>query len=158
MAILQLIRFNDGPDLPSPVAGMFGTLTLPSGRNLYTCERPWVGNKTSVSCIPDGVYKLKKRKSNVVSRTTGGDYTEGWEVTAVPGRTFIMLHPGNWPDDLEGCIAPGLSYGLLRHRTHGDLRLAVGSSRDAFDILMGELDNGEEEHELHILPQFREYP
>lgn len=156
MAILRLTRFNDGPELPSKVAGMFGTLILPSDRELYTCEPPWVGNAPFKSCIPDGVYLLKKRLSQVVEDTTAGKYREGWEVTAVPGRTFIMFHPGNWPHNFKGCIGPGLSYGLIPD-AQGTYRLGVGSSMDAFEILMAELE-GEDEHELHIMPRLREYP
>lgn len=157
MAVLQLTRFNDGPELPSKVAGMFGTLVLPSGRTIYTCEPPWVGNAPFKSCIPDGVYTLKKRRSKVVEKTTNGKYLEGWEVTAVPGRTFIMIHPGNWPHNFQGCIGPGLTYDLIPD-AQGTYRIGVGRSMDAFEILMGELDNGETSHEIHIMPRLREYP
>lgn len=156
MAHLQLTRFNDGPDLPSKVAGMFGTLSLPSGKSIFTVERAWVGNKPYVSCIPDGVYTLRKRRSNVVEDTTGGKYLEGWELTDVTGRTYIMIHPGNWPHNFEGCIGPGLTYGLVMD-AQGTYRLGVGRSMDAFEILMDELD-GEEEHTLEIIPKLREYP
>ncbi len=156
MATIPLTRFNHGPELPSTVAGTFGKLILPSGRELFTVEPPWVGNKPSVSCIPDGVYTLRKRKSGIVSRTTGGEFTEGWEVTAVPGRTYIMIHPANWPHDLEGCIGPGINYGLMAD-SMGTHRIAVTSSLAAFRILMAELE-GEETHELHILPYLVSYP
>lgn len=112
------------------LAGSFGKLILPDGSSFFTCERSWADNKTSVSCIPPGVYELRKRRSGVVERTTDGQYTEGWEVTNVPGRTYIMLHPANWPSELEGCIAPGQGFGML------DGRLAVTHSRKAFDQLM----------------------
>ena len=151
MATLRLTRFNYGPELPSPVGGTFGNIELPSGRKLYTVEPPWVGNKQSVSCIPDGVYKLHMRDSGVVSRSSGGEFKAGWEVTAVPNRTFIMLHPGNWPHNFEGCIGVGLSYLLLSGR------LGVSSSRDAFRILMSELPV-DEEHEIDIRPTLIEYP
>lgn len=156
MAILQLTRFNDGPELPSKVAGMFGSLILPSGREIYTVEPPWVGNKPFVSCIPDGVYKLRKRRSKVVSDTTAGKFKEGWQVIAVPNRTYIMIHPGNWPHNFKGCIGPGLTYDLIPD-AQGTYRLGVGRSMDAFEVFMAELE-GEGEHEIQIMPQLREYP
>lgn len=149
---LYLHRFNHGPeDINSPVTGTFGKLRLPDGKTLYTVERPWKGNKPSESCIPDGVYTLRKRRSGVVERSSKGKYLEGWEVCDVPGRTYIMNHPANWPTDVEGCIGYGKTYGLI------DGRLAVGHSQDAFDLFMQALE-GEEEHILHIMPYLVEYP
>jgi hypothetical protein len=131
---LVLERFSYAPD------GTFGVITFPSGVQLYTAERPWLGNKPSVSCIPEGVYALGKRESRVVSRTSGGSFTEGWEVKAVPGRTFIMVHPGNYPlVDLEGCIAVGKEYQILMDKK-GVPRNAVGLSRAAFEVFMREMD------------------
>ena len=138
MALLTICRFNYGPDLPSPAAGTFGVATLPSGRKLYSVERPWVGNENDVSCIPEGVYKLGWRRSGVIERSSGGEFTEGWEVQGVPGRSLIMLHVGNWPTDFEGCIGFGMKYGLLGGK------LAVSRSREAFRLLMAELPRDEE--------------
>lgn len=156
MADLRMSRFNYGPDLPSKVAGTFSRLILPSSRQLFTVERSWLGNKPFVSCIPPGVYTLRKRFSRVVKDTTNGEFTRGWEVTNVPGRSYIMWHPANWPHNLEGCIGPGLDYGLLAD-AQGTYRLAVKSSLDAFRVFMGELE-GEDEHRLIIMPYTEEYP
>lgn len=159
MATIRLERFNYGPgDSSSPVTGTFGVFTLPSGRELYTVERPWLQNKPFESCIPEGVYRLKKRRSNVVKTTSGGEYLDGWEVTGVPGRSLIMLHVANWPRNVEGCIGVGLAYGILS----GSLAvlsgsLAVLNSLNAFRILMDELD-GDTEHDLHITGYVVQYP
>ena len=141
--ILQ--RFAYAPD------GTFGRIHLPGSQVLFTCERPWRNNQNDVSCIPDGVYTLKKRRSGVVERSSVGDYVEGWEVTNVPGRTFIMLHPANWPHELEGCIAPGKNYRILEGRN------GVTDSRAAFAVLMGALD-GQDSWDLDIRPFRMEYP
>jgi len=87
--------------------GTPGRLEMP-GFECHTMERPWHGNRVSESCIPPGVYPLRKRRSEVVRQASGGRYPEGWEVQDVPGRTFIMIHPGNTIDDSEGCILPGV--------------------------------------------------
>ncbi|MFL1404204.1 DUF5675 family protein [Marinobacter sp. M1N3S26] len=144
-AALRLTRFCYAPD------GTFGRLELPDGTELFTCERPWEGNKRRESCIPDGVYTLRMRRSGVVERSTGGKYLEGWEVVNVPGRSYIMLHPANWPDQLEGCIAPGLGFGIISEKQ------AVTSSQDAFDKLMSALA-GQDEWEIDIRPFIMEHP
>ncbi len=43
----------------------------------------------------------------------------------VPGFEGVRIHPGNGPNDTEGCLLPGLD-----RRPQG-----VGRSRDAFNIL-----------------------
>lgn len=112
-----------------------GRLTMPCGYACLTIERPWLDNKTNVSCIPEGAYSLSLRQSSVVNRTSGGEFTSGWEVRDVAGRTYIMLHPGNWAKDTNGCILPGDS--LASHPEHG---LMVTNSRKTFRNLMGKLE------------------
>jgi len=69
--------------------------------NFFTLELPWLDNKRNISCIPQGVYKVRKRYSQRF-----GDH---FEVLGVPDRTLILFHVGNFPDDTDGCILPGLS-------------------------------------------------
>ena len=146
-----LERFAYCPD------GTFGLMTLPSGLVLYTAERPWLGNKQGVSCIPEGVYKLGKRNSPVVAKSSGGAYDEGWEVLDVPGRTFIMIHPGNFPmTDVRGCIAVGKAYRIIEDRL-GIPRNAVSSSRPAFRELMNVLDTSDY-WDIEIIPKLISYP
>lgn len=125
----------------SPV-GTFGRLQV-GNLEWFTVERPWLNNQAQVSCIPEGTYTLKKRQSQVVANSTGGAYAEGWEVTKVPGRSYIMIHPGNTMSDLMGCIAPGKTLAYVAGKW------AVGSSRTAFDELMRALA-GETEWTLEI--------
>lgn len=122
--------------------GVFGRLETPR-RSYHSLELPWLGNRTSVSCIPEGVYSLGLRRSGVVERTTGGQYLHGWEVQNVPGRTYIMIHPANTIDDLEGCIAPGLSTGVLPDNNR-DPQWAILNSFAAFKMLMEDLEAHQE--------------
>lgn len=145
MRELTLTRFAYTP------MGTFGRLELPSGADLYTVERPWLSNKRRESCIPEGRYAMGMRESGVVNRSTSGEYTQGWEIKDVPARTYIMIHPGNTMDDLQGCIAPGLDLGFVGGRW------AVTQSRDAFRRLMDELAV-EDEWLLHVRPFRAEYP
>jgi len=77
---------------------------------LYTLEPPWRDNEPCVSCIPEGTYPLQLRDSPIVQRTSRGVYPEGWEITEVPNRTFIMFHVGNWVRDTEGCVLVGENF------------------------------------------------
>ena len=64
-----------------------------------TIELPWLHNSRKVSCIPEGMYVLKKRFSKKF----------GWHIhlVDVPGRQFILIHPANdAKKELLGCIAP----------------------------------------------------
>lgn len=118
--------------------GTRGRIVLPTDHAWWTIELPWRGNAVGESCIPEGVYPMRKRRSGVVERSTGGEYLFGWEVCDVPGRTYIMIHPGNTIRDLEGCIAPGLGRGTLYNLP------AVTNSQLAFDELMRSLEDRSE--------------
>lgn len=116
-----------------------GKLTLPSGFTCWVLERPWLSNIQNISCIPEGLYKLKKRRSGIVNRTTNGKYVEGFEVTNVAGRSFIMIHPGNWVDDTQGCLLPGEGVNYT-----SDRGFMVTRSNHAFNTIMTELGKQEE--------------
>jgi RHS repeat-associated protein len=81
-----------------------GTLTvnyLPVG---YTLELPWRENKKDESSIPTGLYFGKvedhPRKGRVI------------RLSRVPGdRSGILIHKGNIPKDILGCILPGKAAG-----------------------------------------------
>jgi hypothetical protein len=119
--------------------GVEGVLTFPNGDQFYTLERPWLGNERRISCIPGGEYLMKMRTSPLVTRLTGGDYTEAWEVMDVPGRTYILIHQGNYVRDTAGCILVGLSQGV-----ESGGQPAVWSSRKAFDQVMLKLSEKEQ--------------
>lgn len=113
-------------------SGVFGKL-LVDDWHCYTIERPWKQNQESESCIPEGIYRMGRRESNVVKRTTNSEFLWGWEIQDVPDRTYIMLHPANWPDDLEGCIGVGDRFFWT---AKGPM---VSHSRKTFRELMGML-------------------
>lgn len=119
--------------------GTPGRLILPSGWECSTMERPWLDNETYVSCVPPGRYPLRLRHSEVVRRASKGRYAKGWEVADVPGRSYIMFHPGNTIDDSEGCILPGRVFSAWM--VEEEMRWAVTSSQDTFAELMRELNN-----------------
>lgn len=65
----------------------------------FMLELPWAGNQRSISCIPEGVYKIQRRYSP--------RFKEHFELLDVPNRTAILIHPANNAQrDLRGCLAP----------------------------------------------------
>ena len=98
---------------PDDEDGIYGKLHVPmfpmdeqrEVEKYDTLERPWLGNRRRISCIPTGVYKLRKR-------TWGRYYTaykKRWnhafvlEITGVDGRDHILLHAGNLVEHSAGC-------------------------------------------------------
>lgn len=134
--ILKLERFAYLPK------GTLGQLYLPDGRVLYTVEREWDGNKPNVSCVPEGVY--------LVEKFNGAKFKNVFQIMDVPGRTFILFHAANYPSELEGCIAPGLSM-----VDYYSVQPGVQSSRDAMDVLREVLpESGCELHITHFVPEY----
>lgn len=64
-----------------------------------TLELPWKENKRNISCIPEGVYTVGKRFSQ--------KYGWHFHVKDVPGRSYILIHPGNYHFQIRGCILVG---------------------------------------------------
>jgi hypothetical protein len=64
-------------------------------------ERGDLDNRKNVSNIPAGTYPLKLTYSPKFKRKM-------WLVDKVPGRSGIRIHPANYWNQLQGCIAPGL--------------------------------------------------
>lgn len=94
---------------PSTEHGTFGSLLT-----YHTLELPWRNNASRISCIPAGIYSCIWRVSSKF----------GWvfEVTNVPSRSGILIHPANFAADkskpelkseLLGCIALGLTKGKV---------------------------------------------
>jgi hypothetical protein len=99
---VRLMRTEVSPD------GVFGELYLPGyyALRLCTMEDDWHENMRGSSCIPAGIYTLHRtvfHKHNV----------ETFEVTGVPNRSRILIHPANTEEDVEGCIGIGLRTGSL---------------------------------------------
>jgi len=86
---------------PTHTRGVFVALDT-AGNLLAQCvtlELPWRDNQPQVSCIPEGIYPVRARKSE-----KHGDH---YQVHDVPGRDLILLHPGNFVSQLRGCLLPG---------------------------------------------------
>jgi len=106
-----------------------GVITLPSGANVVSLERPWINNRTNISCIPSGVYDCKW-----LERSYSGKYKRVWHLSNVEGRTGILIHSGNYVRHSTGCILVGLKRGILGGQE------AVLSSRSALNLMRSELE------------------
>jgi len=85
-------------------AQTLGTLVLKDdeGNKLFTCktlELPWLNNKKNESCIPLGNYKVSLRQS--------AKYNKHYHIQDVPGRSFVLIHIGNFNTQTKGCILVG---------------------------------------------------
>lgn len=94
----------------------------------HTLELPWKDNEKRVSCIPKGVYEVKKR------HTEESKYKyEHLHILDVENRELILMHVGNYPKNSKGCILLGNTRALN----------FVGESRKAFYKLMYDLTSFE---------------
>lgn len=99
---------------------VFGRL-LDEGRRFvcYTMER-------FDTLIPNGVYEydlyLSPHNKRIVPRLTVDE--KGVNIS----QRYLEIHPANWPFQLKGCAAPGL--------TIDKATSAVYQSRKAFEIIM----------------------
>jgi hypothetical protein len=89
---------------------------------LTTIERPWIehvhpGGKPFESCVPVGTYRIiyhTRKNGDVVPALINeelGVYYTAEERDHERGRYLILIHIGNWVEDVVGCIAPGLAKG-----------------------------------------------
>lgn len=131
-----LLRTTDAPD------GVFGVLDLYDGAGAhaaryYTAEEEWLDNAPNVSCIPAGTYLCRRTLFHKHGYET-------FEVTNVPGRSHILIHPGNTEEHTEGCILLGRRFGTATvidedNRPHMRDKWAVQESKKAFDDFMERL-------------------
>lgn len=82
-----------------------GVILVDGAPICVTLELPWKDNQAQISCIPEGIYDA----SWYLSPSHG----ETILFQNVPGRSLIMFHSANTPDQLKGCVAPGCEFGIM---------------------------------------------
>lgn len=109
--------------------GTNGEIFLEGNKVCSTIELPWKNNEAQVSCIPEGIYELKKR----YSKKFGAHYL----LLNVPKRSLILVHPANDAmKELKGCIAP-VSF-LTGEGKGANSRIALNRLKKLIDPLLAE--------------------
>lgn len=91
--------------LESGDQGTFGRIHT-RGLTLFTVERPWLENRSNVSCIPTGIYRCVWTYSPRFNRKM-------YLVDGVPNRSGVRFHSANLASQLNGCVALGEKMGWL---------------------------------------------
>ncbi len=79
--------------------GTNGMLYYNNSFQCFTIELPWLNNQHSISCIPEGKYRLSLR----YTRQRGLHLA----LDDVRNRSLVLIHPANDAlKELQGCIAP----------------------------------------------------
>jgi hypothetical protein len=99
---------------PSTDQGTEGLLSIPGLQFSCPClELPWKDNQSNISCIPAGTYMAAWRESRK---------WKAFHLKDVPGRSFILIHAGNfagdvskgWKTNVLGCILLGTRRGIIK--------------------------------------------
>lgn len=133
MSDLLLERFAFTPEF-----GTFGTIRV-GDFWWYTLEREWANNQPNISCIPEGIYTIKKDWFY----TSDNDAYPCYQIMDVPGRTLIKIHVANIATQLKGCVALGVDLGWYKGMW------SVSHSKRALNQFMAAMD-GAETAELKI--------
>lgn len=91
-----------------------GSIYSPQGGIICkTLELPWKDNQRSISCIPEGKYRVTKEKpipkddpATEVDESGGRIFRSYWHfrLHKVPDRSGILIHRGVDPTHSQGCI------------------------------------------------------
>jgi len=77
-----------------------GEISMEGIFQCFTLEPPLLSIGSSPKAIPEGRYEILMEWSTRFQMNTP-------HLQNVPERTFIEIHPGNKPEDTEGCILLG---------------------------------------------------
>lgn len=103
------------------------------GKEIYRCktlELPWLDNAKQKSCIPTGTYKVVPR--------TSAKFKKHFHVLDVQGRSYILIHAGNYYTDILGCILVGDSHRDVNNDGFRD----VLNSKNTLNKLLALAPNG----------------
>lgn len=142
--IKRVVRIESGPNTED---GIISSLVTDKGWRCLILERPDVpGNVKNADCIPRPArYWARFEWSDKERRNV-------YHIYGVPGRDHILIHAANVYEQLEGCLAPGLTTaiftkdslhaGMPSRPMHGVTN--SGSTLNAFHVAMQD-DAGRQE-------------
>ena len=94
-------------------AGCLSAISADGKEICKAVERPYKNNAKNISAVPAGVYNISLYNSNkhgncFILTNDNLHITKFDEQNCT--RFGILIHPANYPEQLEGCIAPGLTF------------------------------------------------
>jgi len=98
----------------------------------HTLELAWLENKSRISSIPLGTYKVVKR--------TSAKYGEHFHVLDVPNRSYILIHNGNYHTQILGCILVGNSHTDINQDGFKDVTSSVNKMKELVKLLPAEFE------------------
>jgi Family of unknown function (DUF5675) len=105
------------------------------GKIVFSCkglEPPDKENKPKISCIPEGIYLVKKEATS-----PGHEYPH-FRVYGVPKRSGILWHGGNYYEHTLGCYLPGDSFGDKNKDKVPDVLNSRATLQKLYDLLPNE--------------------
>ena len=69
----------------------------------FTIENPWLNNERIISCIPSGIYTVRRKDSPKFGSNM-------LTIDNVKDRDHCLFHSGNRVEDTQGCILPNDSF------------------------------------------------
>ncbi len=125
MKYLEIVRTRQNKE------GIIGILSINNTPECVTLEPPWKDNKAFESCVPAGIYQLKRIESP--------KYGDTFEIQNVQDdRKHCIIHPGNRLRDTLGCVLTGTRIGFL----HGEL--AILDSKKAYEKFLHSMGSDKE--------------
>jgi hypothetical protein len=97
-----------------------------------TMELPWKDNQRSISCIPEGEYKVIKQPPK-----SDRPYPY-FRLPNVPGRTGILIHKISYVSGLKGCIGVGKEFKDLNSDGVPDIIRSSEALQELIDMLPDE--------------------
>lgn len=130
MKYIEIVRMRNNKN------GIVGVMSINNDPECVTLEQAWNNNTPFASCIPAGLYELK--------RITSPTFGDTFEIQNVPGgRNHCIFHSGNTIADTRGCVLTGTYIGRLNGRlaildskkAYNKFLFAMGSDKEALLII-----------------------
>lgn len=107
-----------------------------------TMELPWKENQRSVSCIPEGTYRVTKEPPIQANDPAGRHERPYWHfrVHNVPGRSGILIHRISYVSGLKGCLGVGKEFKDINNDGVPDMIRSGEALQELVDLLPDEFN------------------